>query len=476
MDPNLVITAVGVAVALFIGGMQVWIALQQQKTADKQATLSRIQGDLQTRQGELQTVSSWLPFLADTDENVRLAAVLALDRIEGAAAVPPLATALNDASEIVRNRAAHALARRTRSDNVDAIIEIVASFLENQDPAKAEAALDALVKIGLPSAEKLRAFLKQPLPETTRKQAEQALRQILLNEQVMKKIGVLESHKITQGRPEIVVALVGGGVDRSLPDVAAALVEEVDHVDDDSGPAQSTAFAARLIVGHPESDVVGVAPGVRLLSEKVLSGSGSGTVSNIISGIDHATQAGARIIFLEFGSSSASDEMARAIKHAHEAGALVVASAGNGGDESKIYPAAFEHVMAVAATDGNDRKAVYSSYGDWIDIAAPGNPTLGKESTAGELALKGTSFSGSLAAGAAALVWSVNPAASAQAVAKALLDSAKDLDERNPTFAGKLGHGRLNVLAAVERISAETSAARQDLSRTSPPSSNADGD
>lgn len=459
VDASLLITAAGVIVALFIGGMQVWIALQQQTTADKQAELSRLQGELQSRQGELQTVSSWLPFLIDDDRNVRLATVLALERIEGEAAVAPLVTALIDDDSAVRNRAARALAQRVSEENVDTIVEVVASVFENQDPIKAEAALNTLVKIGGRSVERIRLALRKPLSAESRQQAEQAIERILLNEQVMEKIGVFESHEVTRGSPEILVALIGGGVDHSMADVAEALVEEIDYIGDGSSPAPSTAFTARLIVGHPESDVVGVAPDVRLLSEKVLSGQGGGTLTDVIAGIDHATQSGAKVIYLELGSSAASDLMAEAIERAHQAGALVIAAGGNSDSEEKQYPAAFDHVLAVAATNIHDRKAAYSSYGDWIDISAPGNPTKGKEGAASTLALRGTSFSGGLVAGAAALVWSGDPTASSTEIKRALLETAGELDVLNPEFAGKLGAGRLNVLAAVLHISARPVAA-----------------
>lgn len=449
IDTSLLITAAGVIVALFIGSMQVWIALQQHGTADTQAELSRLQGELQSRQSELQTVSSWLPFLTNDDRNVRLVTVLALERIEGEAAIAPLVTALVDDDSSVRNHAARALAQRVNQDNTDLIVEVVASVFENQDQIKAEAALNTLVKIGGRSVERIRLALQKPLTAETRQQAEQAIERILLNEQVMKKIGVFESHNITRGSPEILVAMVGGGVDYTVDDLAEALVEEVDHVGSNSRPALSTSFAARLIVGHPESDIVGVSPDVRLLSEKVLGDQGGGTFNDIIAGIDHATQSGARVIYIELGSSTENELLGQSIERAHQAGALVIAAGGNHDSEMPNYPAAMDNVLAVSATDFHDRKAAYSSYADWIDISAPGNPTHGSEGTASTQALQGTSFSGSLVAGAAALVWSVDPTASSSDVRTALLKTANDLDALNPEYAGKLGAGRLNVLAAV---------------------------
>jgi thermitase len=453
MNPNLIITAAGVVVALFIGGMQVWIA-------STQVELSRLQGELQSRQDRLQTVSSWLPFLISNEANVRLAAVHALARIEGDAVIPPLVTALADDNAAVRDRAGRALTDRVTDDNVDAVVGVVVSIFTNA-PGKSDAALETLVKIGGRAIGPIQQALRnQDLPERSRRQAAEAIERILLNERVMRRIGVLESHEITLGRPEIVVALVGGGVDPSLPDVAEALIREVDHVGDASGPAPSTALAARLLVGHPGSEIVGVAPGVSLLSEKVLSSRGGGAVSDLVSGIDHATEAGADVMYLELGGVSRHPELERAIERAHARGALIVAAAGHTNTEHKQYPAAFDHVIAVAAVDDEDRKSDYSRYGDWIDIAAPGNPTSGQEDVAPRLALRGTSFSGSLVAGAAALVWSVQPEASAALIERTLLETAVDLDATNPELAGKLGRGRLDVLAAVKRL-ADSAAASE---------------
>jgi len=447
VDLNLIITAAGVLVALFIGGMQVYIA-------GKQAELSRMQGELQTQQAQIQTVSSWLPFLTHDDPNVRLAAVIALGQVEAETAIAPLVTALTDDEPGIRERAGQGLAKLATQDNARRIADIVVSVFARLDPEKAEAALNTLVAIGLPAVEYIQAALRKPLPADARRRAEQAIERILLNERVLKKIGVLDAHKITLGRRDITLALLGGGVDRTHPDIAKALTTEVDHVGDAGEPFFSTIWAARLIVGQPGSEVVGVAPGITLLSERVLSGA-SGSFIDVAAGVRHAAQAGARVIYLELGGTASSRELQEAIDAAHDAGAIVVAPAGNTGDEAKRYPAAMAHVVAVAATDENDRKAPYSSYGDWVDIAAPGNPLAGQgaapDSAGGVRNLAGTSFAGGLVAGAMALVWSVDPAMPAEAVRRHVLETAADLAASDPDHAGKLGSGRLDVLAAVRR-------------------------
>ena len=240
-------------------------------------------------------------------------------------------------------------------------------------------------------------------------------------------------------------------MDISVPDVADALIGETNYVHDAGEPHVSTTMSARLIAGKPDSDVVGVAPGVRLLSERVLGDSG-GEYATVAAGIRHAAQAGAKIIYLDLGGPDDDDEMRQAVEEARDSGCLIVAPAGDKDNEMEEFPAALDGVLAVAATDVEDRKAPWSSYGSWVDISAPGNPVAAEKArAAGFTQLQGTSFAGALVAGAAALVWSVDPSMGSERVEKALLGSADSIDEANPpTLAGKLGSGRLQVLEAVQ--------------------------
>jgi hypothetical protein len=81
MDVGNALTAAGVVVALCIGGLQVFVALQQKGIADRQAEISSRQTDTALRQGSAQAISSWLPFLKDADPNVRFNSVIALERL-----------------------------------------------------------------------------------------------------------------------------------------------------------------------------------------------------------------------------------------------------------------------------------------------------------------------------------------------------------------------------------------------------------
>lgn len=127
--------------------------------------------------------------------------------------------------------------------------------------------------------------------------------------------------------------------------------------------------------------VVGVAPGVDLYSVQVLSSSGSGTISGIVAGIEWAVANDIRIISMSLGTKTYSQALKDACDAAYEAGCLVIAAAGNSGDVSGTgsnmeYPAKLDSVIAVGATDDNDRRAWFSSTGSELELMAPGATIL----------------------------------------------------------------------------------------------------
>jgi subtilisin family serine protease len=124
---------------------------------------------------------------------------------------------------------------------------------------------------------------------------------------------------------------------------------------------------------------------------------------------------------------------------------VLVASAGNNNTSSVQFPAAYNGVMAVAATDLQDRKASFSNYGSYVYVDAPGVNIFSTYPGGGYSIVSGTSFSAPAVAATAALVMSV----STSGIGTAISSSAVNIDSVNPEYSGQLGYGRIDVLEAV---------------------------
>jgi len=131
--------------------------------------------------------------------------------------------------------------------------------------------------------------------------------------------------------------------------------------------------------------------------------------------------------------------------------ALVVAACGNDDNERAFYPASYNYVLSVAATDTNDIKWVNSSYGINIDISAPGSDIYSTWGGATYGVSHGTSMASPVVAGCAAIVKSHYPLFSAIQVGEQLKVTTDNIDTifANAQYAGKLGLGRVNLYRAL---------------------------
>ena len=204
--------------------------------------------------------------------------------------------------------------------------------------------------------------------------------------------------------------------------------------------------------------VAGVCPDCTILDVKVLNDSGSGSSSAIANGISWAAANGAKVINMSLGQRVSSRTLETAVNNAWNRGVVIVAAAGNAGTQAKIYPGAYPNVIAVAATDNRDVKASFSTYGKWVDLAAPGvnvystfpnHPfvlgTQNGRSTGYDIG-SGTSMASPIVAGVAALVWNT-PAGTANSTVREKVQSTAD----NIDGTGTLWeHGRVNACEAVD--------------------------
>lgn len=173
------------------------------------------------------------------------------------------------------------------------------------------------------------------------------------------------------------------------------------------------------------------------------SETGSAYWSSAVRGIDWATNNGARVVNLSYSmtnSSSVSD----ASENMRKNGGLVVVSAGNNSSNAGIPDN--PHIITVSATNSDDTKASFSTYGDFIDVAAPGVGILTTNRSNGYSAVNGTSFSAPLTAGVVALIMEANPSLNPDNIEKILEDSADGSGSWNQYF----GYGRINAAKAVQ--------------------------
>ena len=186
---------------------------------------------------------------------------------------------------------------------------------------------------------------------------------------------------------------------------------------DDNG--HGTHVAGTIAAGGNNAlDVAGVSWNSRVMSLKFLAANGIGFTSNAARAFYYAVDNGADVVSNSWGGAGFSQALQDAISYAHSQGLIIVASAGNDDSNEPVYPAFYENVIAVAATDSNDQRARFSNYGDWVDLAAPGVDILSLRAAGTSrgtiydqytTVLSGTSMSCPHVSGAAAVVLAEMP-------------------------------------------------------------------
>ncbi|MBJ6723707.1 S8 family serine peptidase [Geomesophilobacter sediminis] len=262
------------------------------------------------------------------------------------------------------------------------------------------------------------------------------------------KISAPTGWDITTGSASVPIAIVDSGVDPTHPDLSSRLITGYNFLNSTTDThdvlGHGTAVAGTAAAtGNNGIGVAGVAWQNPIMPIVVLDANDSASYSNIANGITFAVDHGVRIINVSIGGSSASSTLQNAVNYAWNKGALVFVSAMNNSTSTPYYPAACTNAIAVSSTDQNDNLSSFSNYGSWITLSAPGSYIYTTNNGGGYGAWQGTSFSSPLAAGAAALALSVNPALSNQDVKALLIQNADDLG--TPGFDQSFGYGRINL-------------------------------
>jgi len=260
---------------------------------------------------------------------------------------------------------------------------------------------------------------------------------------------------VTMGNSSILVAVIDTGVDWNHPDLAANYVAlGYDWVNGDSDPMDDNGHGTHCagIIAAVTNNGVGTAglAQVRVMAEKGLDSSGSGYDDDLANAIVHAVDQGAKILSNSWGGYDDSAVIHDAVTYASNHGVLVVAAAGNGATSMPHYPAAYDEVVGVTATDSSDAPASFTNFGNWVDVAAPGVNIYSTMWDDTYQSLSGTSMACPHVAGVAALVWSRFPTMTANQVRNQISYTADDLGTSG--FDIYYGHGRVNAKKAVEGV------------------------
>lgn len=291
----------------------------------------------------------------------------------------------------------------------------------------------------------------------------------------------------TTGNPNTTVAIVDDAVMISHPDLAANIwnnpgevpgngidddangfVDDVvgyDVANNDNNPAPPSNANAQYfshgthVAGiaaaatNNGQGIAGMGYDVSIIPVKVGIDSNASLVA-AYRGVDYALTVGADVINMSWGGVSSSQTYQLLFDIAYQQGVVCVAAAGNSNTFIPMYPASYDHVISVGATNPGDKKAWFSNYGPTIDIMAPGTniySTFADPNIPYGL-YNGTSMASPIVAGLAAIMQSSCKRFSVDEIEHCIESTAKNIDPINPLYAGQLGAGRVDAEAALRCI------------------------
>ncbi len=307
----------------------------------------------------------------------------------------------------------------------------------------------------------------------------------------IKKINSSSAWDQTKGSASIIVADIDTGVDRNHPDIKNNMwvntketpnngvdddgngyVDDYygwDWYNDDNNPMDDHGHGTHTVgtiagVGNNSVGVVGVNWTSKIMALKFLGSGGSGYLSDGVAALRYAADMGAKVSSNSWGCTCNSTAMDDAVAYEHDKGMVVVAAAGNNNSDALDHsPSSADRAVAVAATDYLDRKAGFSSWGEDIDVAAPGVDILSLKASVSPMCyssrivgtrycrVSGTSMATPHVAGLVALLLSKNSSLTNEELRQILRHGADDIGtvgkDRN------FGYGRINAAGSMNLTS-----------------------
>jgi subtilisin family serine protease len=273
----------------------------------------------------------------------------------------------------------------------------------------------------------------------------------------MAELRLPKAHKLADGA-NVTIAVIDSGIDVKHPELANSIADSFDALGSKEGPHVHGTGVAGAIVAHAR--LTGSAPAARILAIRAFGKTSSGAESTsfvILKGLDYAAAHGAQIVNMSFaGPKDALVE--RGIAALAGKGIVMVAAAGNAGAKSPpLYPAANANVIAISATDAQDRLFTASNRGGYIAVAAPGVDLFLPAPDEKYQITSGTSFSAAYVSGLAGLMLERDPALKPEQLRAILMKTARDLG--SPGRDDLFGAGEADAFAAVSALGAAPVAA-----------------
>lgn len=264
------------------------------------------------------------------------------------------------------------------------------------------------------------------------------------------KLRLPQAHTLAHGA-NVTIAVIDSGVDARHPELANSIADNFDALGSAEGPHVHGTGIAGAIAAHAR--LMGSAPEARIIAIRAFGGANGGAESSsyiILRSLNYAAEHGAQIVNMSFaGPKDAVIE--RAIAATAARGLVLIAAAGNAGAKSPpLYPAANPNVIAVSATDQQDRLFAASNRGNYIAVAAPGVDIFLPAPDGKYQMTSGTSFSAAYVSGVAALLLERNYALKPEALRMTLVKTARDLG--SPGRDDLFGDGQADAFAAVMAI------------------------
>ncbi len=264
------------------------------------------------------------------------------------------------------------------------------------------------------------------------------------------KLRLPQAHMLVHGA-NVTVAVIDSGIDTGHPELANSIADNFDALGSKEGTHVHGTGIAGAIVAHAR--LMGSAPEARIIAIRAFGGATGGAESNsyvILRSLNYAAEHGAQIVNMSFaGPKDAVIE--RAIAATAARGLVLIAAAGNAGAKSPpLYPAANPNVIAVSATDAQDKLFGASNRGNYIALAAPGVDIFLPAPDGKYQMTSGTSFSAAYVSGVAALLLERNLALKPEALRLTLVRTARDLGA--PGRDDLFGDGVPDAYAAVQAV------------------------